>query len=162
MPSLNFFMPMDFEAPVSETGGAAELHLRNVHPVVSMALNENARFSGVLSRQYSGGGVKVYIHYSVNGIATGDIKLFTSFERIGHAQVDIDNDSFASAQDTGDITVPGVSGDVDIVNITHTNGTQMDSLAVGEGFRLWIKRGPVDGTDAAGDVEILFIEIRNS
>ena len=109
-----------------------------------------------------GGGLTVYVHYSLSSATANDIKLEVSFERIGDQQQDIDSDGFAAAQNTGDITVPGTSGNVDIITATFTDGAQMDSIAVGEGFRMNIKRVAVVGTDATGDLEIRFVEIKET
>lgn len=38
----------------------------------------------------------------------------------------------------------------------------MDSIAVGEGFRLKAKRIAVAGTDASGDLELRFVEIKET
>jgi len=135
---------------------------RNNHPVLDFALNEIAIFSSALPRHYNGGGVTVYLHYAMTSDEADDIKLETYFERIGDQQQDIDADGFAAAQNTGDITVPGTSGNVDIISTTHANGAEMDSIAVGEGFRLKVKRVAVAGTDASDDLELRFVEIKET
>lgn len=153
-----------FTPQCNEFGAAnfARLDTRNLHPVLDFALNELGLFSDVMPRHYGGGGVAIYLHYAMTSAVANDIKLETYFERIGDQQQDIDSDGFAAAQNTGDITVPGTSGNVDIITSTHTNGAQMDSIAVGEGFRLQVKRVAVAGTDAMGDLELLFIEIKET
>ena len=116
-----------------------------------------------MPRHYAGTtGVAVYLHIAMSSANANDIKLEVSFERIGDQQQNLDSDGFAAAQDTGDITVPGTSGLVDIIPVTFTDGAQMDSIAVGEGFRMNIKRVAVVGTDATGDLEIRFVEIKES
>lgn len=140
------------------SANAGTLDIRNQHPVLNMALNELAVFSDTVQRNYDGGGITVYIHYAMASATTNDVNLETYFERIGDQQQDLDSDGFAAAQNTGDITVPGTSGLVDIVTTTHTDGGQIDSIAVGEGFRLKIKRAAVAGTDAAGDLQLVFVE----
>ena len=140
----------------------AQLDLRNSRPVLDFALTEIAIFSSVMPRHYAGSGVTVYLHYAMTSAVANDIRLDTSFERIGDQQLDIDGDSFAAAQNTGDITVPGTSGLVDIVSTTHSNGAQMDSIAVGEGFRLKVLRTAVGGTDATGWLELLWVELKET
>ena len=135
---------------------------RNEHPVVDLALNEIVMFSSILPRDYAGSGLTVYLHYAMSSATADDVNLETYFERIGDQQQDIDSDGFAAAQETGDITVPGTTGLVDIITSTHTAGAQMDSLAVGEGFRLKIKRIAVAGSDATGDLELLRVEIKET
>lgn len=157
--TLAIFTPQCNEPP---TSNFATLDTRNQHPVLDFALNEIGIFSDVMPRHYGGGGITIYLHYAMSSAVANDIKLETYFERIGDQQQDIDSDGFAAAQNTGDITVPGTSGNVDIVSTTHTNGAQMDSIAVGEGFRLKVKRVAVVGTDASGDLELRFIEIKET
>lgn len=157
--TLAIFTPQCNEPPAS---GFATLDTRNSHPVLDFAIDEIAVFSGVMPRHYGGGGVTVYKHYAMSSAEANDIKLETYFERIGDQQQDIDSDGFAAAQNSGDITVPGTSGNVDIISTTHAEGAQMDSIAVGEGFRLKVKRIAVVGDDAAGDLELRFIEIKET
>ncbi|GAH42142.1 unnamed protein product, partial [marine sediment metagenome] len=135
---------------------------RNQHPLLDHALTEISIFTAIMPRSYAGGGVTVYLHYAMETAVANDIRLDTEFERIGDQQQDIDADSFAAPQNTGDITVPGTSGLVDIVSTTHTDGGQMDSVAVGESFRLRVERVAVAGTDAADDLEMVAIEIVES
>lgn len=157
--TLVVFTPQCNEPPASNF---ATLDIRNQHPVLDFALNEIAVFSGVMPRHYGCGGVTVYEHYAMTSAEANDIKLETYFERIGDQQQDLDVDGFAAAQNTGDITVPGTSGNVDIISSAHTNGGQMDSVAVGEGFRLKVKRIAVAGTDATDDLELRFVEIKET
>lgn len=157
--TLLTFIPQCNEPPASNF---ATLDTRNAHPVLDFAIDEIGMFSSVMPRHYGGGGIIVYLHYAMTSAEADDIKLETYLERIGDGQQDIDSDGFAAAQNTGDITVPGTSGHVDIIPSTHTEGAQMDSIAVGEGFRLKVKRIAVTGDDAAGDLELRFIEIKET
>jgi len=114
-----------------------------------------------MPRNYDGSGVTVYIHYAMSTAESGNIDWDAAFERIGDQQQDIDSDGFEPVQSVDDITVPGNSGDVDIVSIAFTNGAQMDSIAVGEAFRLKITRDAVSDT-ASGDAELLKVEIKET
>ena len=58
------------------------------------------------------------------------------------------------------VTVPGTSGLVDIVNVTFTDGADMDSVAVGELFRLKVARDIAD--TAVGDIELHALEIKET
>lgn len=154
------FIPQAGESPTSNFGTP---DTRNQHPIIDLAIDEETRFSAIMPRHYAGTtGITVYLHYAMSSATANDIKLEVSFERIGDQQQDIDSDGFAAAQNTGDITVPGTSGLVDIITATFTDGAQMDSIAVGEGFRINIKRVAVAGTDATGDLEIRFVEIKET
>ena len=84
-----------------------------------------------------------------------------AFERIGDQQLDIDGDSFAAVQSVDNTTVPGTAGLVDIVSIAFADGAEMDSVAVGEGFRLSIQRDAAND-DAAGDAELVFVELKET
>lgn len=145
------------------SANAATPDLRNYHPVLDFdaSTNESIVFSGVMPRNYAGGGVTVYIHYAMTSATSGDIDWDAAFERIGDQQQDMDADSFAAVQSVDNTTVPGTSGLVDIVSIPFTNGAQMDSVAVGEGFRLKITRDAVNDT-ATGDAELRFVEIKET
>lgn len=141
----------------------ATLDLRNAHPVLDFdaTTNESAVFSGVMPRNYGGGGVTVYLHYAMTSATSGDIDWDVAFERIGDQQLDIDADSFAAVNSVDNTTVPATSGNVDIVNVTFTDGADMDSVAVGEGFRLKVTRDAASDT-ATGDAELRFVEIKET
>ena len=158
--TLLIFVPQQNEPP---TGNAATFDLRNQHPVLDFddTTNESSVWSAVMPRSYSGGGITVYIHYAMTSATSGDIDWDCAVERIGDQQQDLDLDGFASAQSVDNTTVPGTSGNVDIVNITFSDGAQMDSVAVGEGFRIKITRDAVSDT-ATGDAELRFIEIKET
>jgi len=157
--SLLIFTPQCNEAPDSNN---ATLDKRNGHPVLDFAINEIGIFSDVLPRIYSNGGITAYVHYAMTSAEVNDIKVEAYIERIGDQQQDLDADGFAAAQNSGDITVPGTSGLVDIISIAFANGAQMDNVVGGEGFRLKVRRIAVAGTDATGDLEIRFVEIKET
>ena len=154
------FTPLHNEPPSSNS---ATIDLRNQHPVLDFndTTNESAVFSDVMPRNYGGNGLTVYLHYAMSSAVSGTVDWDVSFERIGDQQQDIDSDDFAAANSVDDTTVPGTSGLVDIVNITFTNGADMDSIAVGEGFRIKTTRDATND-DASGDAELLFVEIKET
>jgi hypothetical protein len=158
--SLLVFTPHMNEPPSSNY---ATFDLRNLHPVLDFddTTNEDAVFTGVLPRNYDGGGLTVYIHYAMTSATSGDIDWDAAFERIGDQQQDLDSDGFASAQSVDNTTVPGTSGLVDIVSITFTDGAQIDSIAVGESFRIKVTRDATSDT-ATGDAELVALEIKES
>jgi hypothetical protein len=106
-------------------------------------------------------GVTVYIHYAMSSAEADTVDWDVAFERIGDQQQDLDSDGFAAVNSVDNTTVPGTSGLVDIVNVTFTDGADMDSVAVGEGFRLKVTRDATSD-DAAGDAELRFVEIRET
>jgi len=123
--------------------------------------NWSAVFTGVMPRNYAGGGLTVYIHYAMSTATTGDVDWDAAFERIGDQQQDLDSDGFAAVQSVDNTTVPGTSGLVDIMSIDFKDGAQMDSIAVGESFRIKITRDAVSDT-ATGDAELVAVEIKET
>ena len=158
--TLLVFTPLHNEPPSSTP---AVPDRRNQHPVLDFddAANWSTIFSAVMPRNYAGGGVTVYLHYAMSTATSGDVDWDAAFERIGDAQQDIDSDDFATVQSVDNTTVPGTSGNVDIVSIAFTDGAQMDSIAVGESFRLKITRDAVSDT-ASGDAELVKVEIKET
>lgn len=157
--TLATFTPQAGEPPSSNF---ATLDTRNLHPVLDFdaATNESTVFSWVLPRHYAGGGVTVYLHYAMSSAITLTIDWDISMEQIGDQALDIDADSFGTVTSIDNTTVPGTSGNVDIVNgaITHAN---MSSPVVGDGMRLKVLRDAV-ADDAAGDGELRFVEIQET
>ena len=158
--TLLIFRPQDNE-PTS--ANFATLDTRNLHPVLDFdaSTNESAVFSAVMPRSYAGGGLTVYIHYAMTSATTGDIDWDVDLERIGDQQLDIDADSFVGVNSTDNTTVPATSGNVDIITVTFTDGADMDSIAVGEGFRMKVIRDAAADT-ATGDAEVRFVEIKET
>ena len=159
--TLVVFGPLHNEPPASNP---ATLDLRNQHPVLDFdqSTDESAVFSAIMPRNYDGGGVTVYLHWSAVPI-TGNVIWDVAFERIGDQQQDVDSDGFAAVNSTAATAVPGTSGNVDIVNITFTDGADMDSVAVGELFRLKVTRDADNASDtAAGDAELHAVEIKET
>jgi hypothetical protein len=158
--TLAVFTPLHNEPPASNF---ATIDHRNNHPVLDFddTTNESAVFSSVMPRHYGGGGVTVYKHYSMTSATTNTIDWDTAFERIGDQQQDIDSDGFAAANSVDNTTVPGTSGNVDIVNTTFTDGADMDSVSAGDGYRIKITRDAASD-DATGDSELRFVEIKET
>lgn len=157
--TLVVFHPYNNEPPASNY---ATIDLRNNHPVLDFDpdADESAVFSSVLPRNYAGGGVTVYIHWSASGVIINDVVWNTYFERIGDGQQDVDSDGFAAAQTVTD-TAPGTDGYVTIASINHSNGAQMDSIASGEKFRIKIEREGTNGSDdMTVDAELHAVELK--
>ncbi len=158
--TLLIFTPLHNEPPAAN---AATIDLRNQHPVLDFdpTTNESAVLGSVMPRNYAGGGVTVYLHYAMSSATANTIDWDVAFERVGDQQLDIDADSFAAVNSVDNTTVPGTSGNVDIVNVPFTDGADMDSVAVGEAFRLKVTRDAVND-DAAGDAELAAVEIKET
>lgn len=158
--TLLIFTPLHNEPPSSNP---ATLDTRNLHPVLDFdaTTNESAVFSAVMPQHYGGNGVTVYIHYAMSTAEANTVDWDACFELIGDQDQDIDSDGFAAVNSVDDTTVPGTSGLVDIVSIGFSNGADMDSVTAGDGFRLKITRDAASD-DAAGDAELVFVEIRET
>ena len=158
--TLLAFFPSDNEPP---TTNYATFDTRNSHPTLDFdtTTQETAIFTGIVPRNYAAGGITCYLHWAASTATSGTIGWDVSFERIGAAQQDIDADGFASAQTVTAATVDGTSGNVTITNVAVTNGANMDSIAVGELFRLRIRRDVANDT-AAGDAELVGVELKET
>lgn len=158
--TLLIFTPLHNEPT---TSNFATLDTRNQHPVLDFdaSTNEDAVFSAVMPQSYAGGGVTVFLHYALSSATSGNTDWDVAFERIGDQQLDIDGDSFAAVNSVDNTTVPGTSGLVDIVSIAFTDGADMDSVAVGESFRIKVTRDAAADT-ATGDAELVKVEIRET
>lgn len=158
--TLIAFGPRNAEFPSTNF---APLSSRNAHPVLlfDTTTQEIAFFTGVLPRNYAGGGITVYVHWSAASATTGTIGWDVSFERIGDGSQDLDADGFATAQVVTAATVPATSGNVDITNVAISNGANIDSIAVGETFRLRIRRDVTNDT-AAGDAGLVGVELKET
>jgi len=141
----------------------ATIDFRNGHPVLDFddSTNESAVLSDIMPRNYAGGGITVYLHFAMSSATSGDVDWDVSLERIGDQQQDLDSDGFAAVNSVDNTTVPGTSGNVDIVSVAFTDGADMDSIAVGEGFRVKVTRDASSDT-AAGDAELRFVEIKET
>lgn len=160
--TLLSFLPADNEPP---SASYATLDIRNGHPVLDFdaAADEIAIFSGVLPRNYAGGGITIKLHLMATSATSGTSRWLTAIERMDTG-TDLDADSFATANSAG-VASTGTAGAPFNLDIVHTSGAQMDSLAAGDPFRLKVTRD-ADGTsgtdDMAGDAELVAVEIRET
>ena len=139
----------------------ATFDTRNAHLVLDFdgAADEEAVFTGIMPANYDGGGLTVKVHVAFTTATSGTANIECHLERI--TGLDIDGDSFATFQDV-EVTANGTSGIEVVGSITFTSGAQMDSIVVGDLFRLKIRRD-ADGTngtdDIVTDMELLGIEV---
>jgi hypothetical protein len=151
--------PLDNEAPSSNY---ATLDIRNGHPVLDFdtTTQESALWTRSLPSDYSGAGVIVDIYCALTSATSGTVGWLVSFERIDASSLDIDADSFATAQTVTATTVPGTSGQILKLSVNVSNGANMDSMAAGEEFRIKIARDVTNDT-ATGDAELLRWSMRS-
>lgn len=144
----------------------ATFDTRNAHPVLDFdgTTDEEAVFSAKLPRRYRNGGVTVITTWMFTSATTGSLRVQTSFERIAPADLDLDADSFATANSAGG-SAPGTNGQTVEVSVAHANGSEMDSVVAGDLFRLKVRRD-ADGTsgtdDITTDAELLAVELKET
>jgi hypothetical protein len=147
----------------SKAQGTATFDTINGNPVLDFDkdADETAIFLGVLPRNYGGNGITATVIWTATPIA-GDVVWDLQFERQQDGVTDMSADSFAAAQSvTG--TVDGTTEVANYHEITFTNGAQMDSLAVGEAFRIKLNRDANNVADTlVGDASLRRIEIRET
>ena len=77
---------------------------------------------------------------------------------------DLDTKTYAAANNANP-TAASATGEVDYVNITFTDGADMDSVAAGEFFRMRVSRdanGTTSTDDMAGDMELICVTIKET
>jgi len=158
--TLLIFEPLANEPP---SANMATFDARNQHPVLDFddTTYESAVFSAVMPQHYGGGGVTVYLHYSMTSAVADTVDWDVAWERIGDQQQDIDVNGFAAAKSVDDTTVPGTCGLVDVVSVAFAHGADMDSVVAGEAFRLKVTRDATND-DASGDAELIRVEVRET
>ena len=159
--TLGIFDPKHNEPPVTNP---ATPDLRNGHSVLDFdtTTQEIAIFKGVMPRHYAGGGITVYVHASLSSAISGTLGWDVTFERVSPLQQDIDSDGWATAQTITAATVPGTSGNVDVLSVAITAGAAgTDGITAGDGFRVRLRRDVANDT-AAGDGEFWAMEMKES
>lgn len=154
--TLCVFLPTNNEPP---TSNPATLDTRNNHPVLDFdpTTQEISIFRGMLPRHYAGGGITATAYSAATSATTGTIGYGFSIERIGATQ-DIDADSFDTETLATPVTVSGTSGVGVSISAAVAN---LDSLAVGEPFRLRVRRDVANDT-ATGDSELIGVELKET
>lgn len=123
--------------------------------------DESVDWTFIMPQQYASGTLTAHVHYAMSSATSGNVVLQASVEAVADGE-SVSTDSFDSANGSGQVAVPGTAGLKDIASITLTN---KDSVAAGELVRLRLRRD-ADSTsatdDAAGDMELLAVEIREA
>lgn len=137
----------------------ATLDTRNTHPVLDFnyITQETAYFHGVMPDNYDATGITVELWWTVTTVTSGTVGWDVSLELM--TGLDIDGDSFATAQTVTATTVSGTSGTVQSSSVSIADGAAMDSLVAGSLFRLRIRRDVATDT-AANDAELHMVEMR--
>jgi hypothetical protein len=158
--TLCVFTPFQNEPPAA---AYATLDVRNAHPTLDFdaATDESAVFSGVMPRNYAGGGVTVNIHWAATSDTTDTHHCFwdAAFELC--TGLDMDADSFAAVNSVDTDHCNATAGIETVTAITFTDGADMDSVIAGALFRLKITRDATND-DMTGDAELLAVEIKET
>lgn len=156
---IKLFKPTDNEPP---TSNYATLSVRNNHPILQFdtSTQETAIFTDKLPQDISlVNGLSVYVQWVASTATSGTVGWDVSFERIADAGIDIDSDSFGTAQTITAATVPGTAGISDVTSVSFTQAQLPTSFAAGDMYRVRIRRD-VSNDTATGDAEILSVELR--
>ena len=161
--TLAVFFPQDAEPPASNF---ATFDTRNGVLVLDFddTTDESVEFAGFMPRNYGGGGITVTVGWMATTAVSGAISLDAAFKSVSDDADDLDTKSFAAANNANP-TAPSASGEVDYVTIAFTDGADMDSVAAGEYFRMRLTRdanGTTSTDDMSGDMELVFIEIKET
>lgn len=146
--------------PGTATANFALYDTRNGHPVLNFTSGTvvKTQFGEILPRNYAGGGIRVIPHVVAGTATAGTVVIGAAFERIGTG-LDIDGDSYGGTL-FGTLTMPGTAGVPGTIGIEFTNGAAIDSLAVGEAFRIEFQRAGTFATDTmGGTLQLLAIEM---
>ncbi len=154
--TIGVYTPRDNQPPASNF---ATLDTRNSIATLDFdtATEESAIFVGVIPESATlTSGITVRITWTAATATSGDCRWGAAWMR---CNTDIDSDSFDTATEAT-TTTNATSG---IPNVTSITCTSIDSLAVGEMYRLKIYRDTGDAADTmAGDAELLTVEVRTA
>ena len=126
--------------------------------------DESVQFGFLMPSHYAGGGVTVTIGWMATTATTGTISLDVGFKSVTDDADDLDTKAFAAVNNANPTTA-SATGEVDYVNITFTDGADMDSVAADEYFRLIVTRdanGTTSTDDMTGDMELVFVSIKET
>jgi hypothetical protein len=152
---LEFEIQKEARAGIPPTSNPATQDTRNIRPVADFdaGTDESLIFILKIPDSYSGGNILVYIDFAMTSATSGNVVWQAAWE---NGNTDIDADSFAAAQSSGQVAVNGSSGIKSRGTITFTSA-QIDGAAAGD--LVWVKiNRDADSTsatdDAAGDAEL--------
>jgi len=154
------FTAQEYQPPASNY---AQYGFRNGHPHLAFdqTVQEATFFGNIMPRHYSGNGVDLVLHWiAASGVVTNKVAWDIAFERMSDGTTDLTADSFATAVSVAGVTVPGTSGieGQSSVNIPSAN---MDGIVAGDTFRMRVRRDPTVSPNAAGDIQLIAVEMRD-
>lgn len=148
------------EAGIAYGANPASFGTRNGHGFLSFddTTSESIVFQGMAHTDLSDSSDLTFtIHWGAATATSGDVKWDVQFEHMELDTLDIDSDSFATAQSVTD-TAPGTSGFVTNGSITFTNA-QADGITAGSPFRILISRDTGVGGNMTGDAQLYRITL---
>lgn len=153
--TLAAFSARDNQPPAT---AFATLDTRNSIAVLDFdaATDEAAIFSGVIPDYANlASGLKIRLAWMATTATSGNVRWGVQLERM---TTDLDADSF----DTATLVTSAANGTSGIVTIAEITATAIDSLAVGDTFRIKIYRDADDATNdtMSGDAELIAVEIQ--
>lgn len=159
MKRIDILRPQHNEPP---TSNFATFDTRNSHPVLDF--DTTTQEAAIFSSRIPDGvvltnGIVVLVQWAASTATTGTIGWDVSFERIVDSGLDIDADSWSTAQTITATTVPGTSGITKVTSVTISQANLPSSLAAGDMIRIRIRRDVASDT-ATGDAELLQVEIK--
>lgn len=153
--TLARFTPRENQPPAS---AFATLDTRNSLAVLDFdaATDEAAIFSGVIPNYADlSSGLKIRLAWMATSATSGNVRWGVQLER---CTTDLDADSF----DTATLVTSAANGTSGIVTVAEITATNIDSLAVGDTFRIRIYRDADDATNdtMTGDAELIAVEVQ--
>jgi hypothetical protein len=153
--TLARFTPRENQPPAS---AFATLDTRNSLAVLDFdaATDEAAIFSGVIPDYADlSSGLKIRLAWMATSATSGNVRWGVQLER---CTTDLDADSF----DTATLVTSAANGTSGIVTVAEITATALDSLAVGDTFRIRIYRDADDATNdtMTGDAELIAVEVQ--
>ena len=161
MASGDTLLPCPATSGVAPISNGATFKTRNQRPIAEFpaGVETSIDFILVMPQHYAGGGVDNVLIWSMAIATSGDVDWSTSFERVGVGQQNLDQDGFAAGVSNLNNPVPAATLTAE-TQISHTDGAQIDSIQVGELFRLRVTRLATD--QAAGHAQLHYVEIREA
>jgi hypothetical protein len=121
------------------------------------ASDESTVFLGVIHDNANlSFGLKIRLYWAATTATSGDVRWDVQLERMTS---DLDSDSFDTVA-SATATTNGTSG---ILTVTEITLTTIDSVTVGDGFRLKVTRDADNAADTmSGDCELYLVEVRSA
>ena len=149
------FTPRENQPPAT---AFATLDTRNSIAVLDFdaAADESAIFSGVIPDYADlSSGLKIRLAWMATAATSGNVRWGVQLMR---CNTDLDADSF----DASALVTSAANGTSGIVTVAEITATAIDSLAVGDTFRIRIYRDADDATNdtMSGDAELIAVEVQ--